>query len=284
MKYSDYIEKKNHGSVDFPIQFYRVDKNHPQYVMEAHWHKEFEIIRVISGRLNVFLNNVEYVLKDGDAIFVECGCLHRGEPIDCVYECVVFDLNMLRRQQQDAIQRFISPIMKGDLGVNCLLTRNNSVLYSVTCSVFETMKSHNEYYELDIYAMLFKMFCELYKNAFVVETTKMQKGHQVKVISHILDYIDENYTENISLKDISSITGLSEKYICKIFKEYTSKTIVEYVNEIRLDNACHDMITNHKSVTQAAFDNGFNDLSYFSKAFKISKGLTPSKYVKAHSK
>ena len=284
MKYSEYIEKKIHGSMDFPIQLYKVDKNNAYYVMQAHWHKEFEIIRVISGRLDVYLNNTKYSLKDGDIIFVECGCLHRGDPKNAVYECLVFDLGMLRRQQQDTTYKFISPIVNGELGVNCLLTKDNSLLYSVTCSLFETMKNPSNYFELDVYALLFKLFCELYKNGFVINTTKMQKGHQINTISRIIEYIDENYTENISLNDIAVFIGLSEKYICRIFKEYTSKTIIEYINEIRIDNACHDMIYNNKTVTQAAFDNGFNDLSYFSKVFKSSKHQTPSNYVKLHKK
>ena len=48
MKYLEYNEKKQRGSSDFPIQFYHVTQYHPQYEMQLHWHREFEIIRVLS--------------------------------------------------------------------------------------------------------------------------------------------------------------------------------------------------------------------------------------------
>ena len=56
MKNSEFLEKKQHGTPEFPIQYYFVKSGHPQYVMPPHWHKEFEIIRVLSGDFRVFLN------------------------------------------------------------------------------------------------------------------------------------------------------------------------------------------------------------------------------------
>ena len=53
MKYSELIEKRRHGTREFPIEHYYIDKTHPRYVMALHWHKEFEIIKVRSGRLTV---------------------------------------------------------------------------------------------------------------------------------------------------------------------------------------------------------------------------------------
>ena len=85
MKYTDYFERKRHGSPDFPIQYYHVDTANPQYVMVPHWHNEFEIIRVLDGEFKVFLNTSEYCLKKDEILLVECGCLHRGEPSNCVF-------------------------------------------------------------------------------------------------------------------------------------------------------------------------------------------------------
>lgn len=67
---------------------------------------------------------------------------------------------------------------------------------------------------------------------------------------------------------------LCRKYLCRIFKEYTGKTVVDYINELRIDNACHEMTVKGMSVTRAAYDSGFNNLSYFCKVFKHYKGVT----------
>ena len=96
MNIIDYEETKQQGSPDFPIEYYFVDHRHIRYVMQLHWHKEFELIRVLAGKLRVFLNNEEYLAQTGDIIFVSGHTLTRAEPENCVYECIVFDLNMIR--------------------------------------------------------------------------------------------------------------------------------------------------------------------------------------------
>ena len=46
-------EKMQHGVPDFPVQYYNVDSSHPRYEMALHWHREFEIVRVRSGALEL---------------------------------------------------------------------------------------------------------------------------------------------------------------------------------------------------------------------------------------
>ena len=73
---------------------------------------------------------------------------------------------------------------------------------------------------------------------------------------------------------------MHEKYLCRIFREYTGMSPMAYVNSLRIDRACIDMTLHHKNVTEAAMDAGFADLSYFTKLFKRTKGITPREYMK----
>lgn len=280
MQYSRFIEKKRHGSLDFPIQYYHLDKSHPQYIMTAHWHKEFEFIRVLRGAFKVFLNNVEYTLKNGDILVIESGCLHRGEPLDCIYECVVFDLNMMTDKQSNAAHRFISPFLNSEAYINCILIHEDEEIALLTNTLFDTMKKKQPYYELSVYSLLFSIFACLYSENKVNTSTKPPHSPQAKTITELLDWIKNNFTDAITLKTLSELSGLNEKYLCRIFKEYTSKTIIEYINELRVENACYEISQKKKSITHAAFDSGFNDLSYFCKIFKKYKGITPNQYKK----
>lgn len=283
MKYADYFERKRHGSPDFPIQYYHVNSSNPQYIMVPHWHKEFEIIRVSEGEFRVFLNNVEYRLGKGDVLFVECGYLHRGEPYDSVYECVVFDLNMLCRQQNDAAAKFISPLLNSSVGITGLLSQADGDIHVTVNSLFETLREKKQYYELEIYSLLFKLFSQLYsRNNFISPTSRLHTGKTEAVI-RLMDWIEKNLTETITLDKLSAFSGLNKKYLCRIFKEYTSKTLVSYINELRVENACYEISVKGESVTRAAFDSGFNDLSYFCKIFKKHKGITPGEYKKQQS-
>ncbi len=278
MKFSDYVERKRHGSPDFPIQYYYLDKKNPQYVMRAHWHKEFEVIRVISGKLNAFIDNVEYTLFGGDILVASSGCLHRAIPDDCIYECMVFDLNMLRKQQNDVIAEYILPILNSNVRISSLIPKDDGLLYATINSVFYAMRYKNKYYELDVYSGLFKFFSLMYSQGNIVPTANKLRTQQAEKISALLDWIEVNFAEPVSLKLLAEKCSLSEKYLCKIFKIYTSKTPIEYINELRIENACHEMTVKGHSVTESAISSGFNDLSYFSKLFKSQKGMTPKQY------
>ena len=70
MHYLDYNEKKQHGTPDFPIEYYHVDEHHPRYNMPFHCHKELEIIRILEGILYLKLDDEELEAKAGDIIFI----------------------------------------------------------------------------------------------------------------------------------------------------------------------------------------------------------------------
>lgn len=283
MKYANYIERERRGSPDFPIQYYYLDKESARYVMNAHWHGEFEFIRVISGSLTVYLDNVEHRLSAGDVLLVESGTLHRGVPADCVYECIVFQLNMLIKQPNDAAQKLISPLINSSVGINKILYSENDAIGADVMLLFETLRHKAPYHELTVYSLLFGVFSKLYDGGYISGTGKTEQPRQAKSIAILIDWIEKNITGTITLEKLSGLSGFSPKYLCRIFKEYTSKTPISYINELRIENACYEMSELGKSVTDAAFDSGFNDLSYFCKTFRQYKGITPKNYKRTHS-
>lgn len=284
MKYSEYAELKRHGTKDFPIEYFYVDDKHPRYVMTAHWHKKFEIIRVISGSFDVYLDNVEYNLSEGDVLFIEYGCLHRGIPNNCVYECIVFDINMLRKQQNDAVTSYFLPIIDSSVRIKRVLSKKDDILYSAVNSILYALKHCNPYYELEVYSGLFKLFAQLYSRGYITNEAKQIRSRQAEKITALIDWIEDNYTEEITLEMLADKCGISQKYLCRIFKNYTDKTPINFINELRIENACHELSVKKNTVTQAALLSGFNDLSYFSKTFKQHKGITPKQYKNKYSK
>lgn len=280
MKNLEYNEKKKHGTSGFPIEYYHVSKGDLEYTMPLHWHSEFEIVRIRSGQFDLYINNVKYEMQTGDFAVIECGALHRGTPKNCVYECIVLDLNMLRRKNSDATDRYIMPILMHSCGINCLYHFDNNILTATVSTLFNTIKHKTDYYELEIFSLLYSLFANLYKQKAITENPRnFNNLRQTKMMTDLLDWIDIHYTEHIRLSDLAEISGLSEKYLCKFFRDYTSRTPIEYINQLRIDNACRDMLHSDYTVTEAAFNNGFNNLSYFSKVFKKYKFLSPHDYV-----
>lgn len=92
-------------------------------------------------------------------------------------------------------------------------------------------------------------------------------------------YMNENCTSPLSIKQISSDLNMSEANFCQYFKKIIGVTPKEYLTNLKLAKA-KDLIK-HTSVTEAAFDLGFENISHFITLFKNKYGVTPKQYQKA---
>jgi AraC-like DNA-binding protein len=96
----------------------------------------------------------------------------------------------------------------------------------------------------------------------------------------ILDYILANFKQDISLEKIAEITNLAVPSLCRYFKMRTQKTIVEYINEIRLNHACRLLQESEMNVAEICFECGFNNLSNFNRLFRNSLNTNPKSFRK----
>ena len=274
-------EKTQRGYSDFPIQFYGVTEKHPRYEMPLHWHKEFELIRVLSGTFHVFLQNTEYTMQAGDVALVSSGALHRGTPENCTYECIVFDLNMLRRYPGDKISAWLSAIKNGEASALGYYPKGSRDFCQTVHALFDCLRDEPPYYELTVYSLLYGLFGALHQEDVIqIGTASPHRNRQADTMRLLLNWIEVHFREPITLSQLGEIAGVNEKYLCHLFKDFTDCTPIDYINKLRVEQALREIQENHLSITEAAFESGFNDLSYFSRTFKKYKGHSPSFYKK----
>lgn len=103
-------------------------------------------------------------------------------------------------------------------------------------------------------------------------------GNETMRFQKVFSYLIENYRDDITLQKISEVAHLSPTSFCRYFKAVTGKTFLEIVNAYRIQHACQLLRKNELSVSQIAFESGFNDVSYFNKLFKKMKGVNPMKF------
>ena len=272
-----YKEEKQHGLPDFPVQYYHVTKEHPRYEMSLHWHRELEIVRVLEGSLELHLDNCLCPLSAGDIAFVGGGVLHRAAPQDCVYECVVFDPTMLCKHGSDRITAYVLPLLSGEIEVRPVT--GDAPLARAVAALFEALQREEDYFELRVYSALADILYLLYAGQWIrLSERHAHAGNRRQVMTALLQWIEENYTERITLEQLARVSKTNEKYLCRFFKEYTGNSPIDYINRMRVERACLKMTKEHRNITEAAFDSGFNDISYFSKIFKRYKGMTPREY------
>jgi len=107
-----------------------------------------------------------------------------------------------------------------------------------------------------------------------------QEIENLATVRKIQRFIKRNYSEKLTLDQIADHVYLSASYLCKIFKDVTSITIIEYLTQIRLKEAKRLLRKTEMSLRDIAQLCGYYDASYFSKVFKRETGVTPGQYRK----
>lgn len=99
-------------------------------------------------------------------------------------------------------------------------------------------------------------------------------------LSDVFEYVKEHFKEDISLIEIAKIANLTPTSFCRMFKTKTNKHFVEYLNEIRVSNACKYLIETDMGMSEIAYECGYKTASNFNKLFKKLIGTTPREYKK----
>ncbi len=113
-----------------------------------------------------------------------------------------------------------------------------------------------------------------------LSTKKMSEGthKQQERIDRIFNYTIDRYAQGITLEEIAAYAGLSVPAFCHYFRKSTKKTYIEFLNEVRIGKACQQLIDTSKTVTEIAFECGFNTLANFNKQFLKLKKMQPRAY------
>ncbi len=277
MKYLEYKETRQHGTPDFPYAYYHITKTHPRYNMVHHWHTQYEIIYMIDGSFNVMINGEEYLIKKDEALFVAGGMMHGGMPDEAEYECLVFEPDAFLRRSMMQGERSAELISNVRRPAPDVLNKNNSAKALVE-KIFSELRSKKEGYRLIVQGAVMQLFGELAR--VEADGAAVKNKRRIKSLKNALAYIEEHYSEQIALDDIAAASGMNSRYLCRVFREMTHKTPVDYLNYYRIECACEQIASTDDSMTDIALGCGFCDLSYFIKVFKRYKGITPSEYGK----
>lgn len=97
-------------------------------------------------------------------------------------------------------------------------------------------------------------------------------------MSRIYEFVIDNYTRTINLKDIADHAHMSEAAFCRYFKKKTRKTFTNYLNELRIANATKLLIEDDLNIGEICYKCGFENLSNFNRQFKTITRLSPKNY------
>ena len=282
-------EEARHGTVLLPYNIYRT------YIPEAfsdfpiHWHDEMEIIKVVYGSARYVVDFKEYILNKDDVLIIPPSSLHyfeRYEDEHFLGETYIFDQKLVDGGSFDTCSsKYISPIFNNDIYFPIHITADTEhakALITILNKILFNHDSHQPAYELQIKIGFLEFINYFYSNNYyeVYKSHDISNERTTNLIKDITIYIEEHYSEKITLEMLANEASISVYYLSHIFRQHTNQTPIEYLNQYRLSTAANMLRTTDNSIMDISFECGFNNVSYFNRAFKAKYNMTPKEYRK----
>lgn len=282
MRYLATHEHAPRGTFDFPIELYYVDPSHPRYEMPFHWHMEHELILVLQGVLRLSVEGEAFELAPGDCMLIADGAIHGGTPEGCIYECLVFDLERFLAGTTTCGQR-VALLTEGEARLEGKFPAGTQAA-AVVSQLFQAMETERPGYELTTMGLLWQLWGELLGQRLLgaAESGPPRDIRRAQAVKNVLRRIRSSYGQPLTLEDLAAEAALEPKYFCRVFRQITGRTPINYLNYYRVECAAELLCTTQGSITDIALECGFGDVSYFSRMFRRYKGQTPGQYRRAH--
>ena len=247
-----------------------------------HNHKEIELIYVADGSITYNMSYSENIeVNKGDVLFINSMVAHETETFD--KSTVVFIL------QFSLFDLYSKTFFDSEKYLQAFINSNNAQWYKFNKSfkndfmskriesIYAEMVEKQPGFEFRVYSDVYAIMGEFVRNN-IVKSSENLPGSYIKIMKEILDYINKNFTNDITLQSMCELSHMSQTHFCRIFKKVTGDTFIHYVNFKRVYEAEKLLRRTDTDITNIAYSVCFSSSSYFCKIFKYYYKLSPMKY------
>lgn len=248
-----------------PVIFH-CDSAHLSDFSQLHWHESLEILFFIDGKSEVTSDSVREPVNAGEIAVINCNHLHRVHALTAVshYYCLIISRQLC--EEMDI------PVADMQFRLRISDERARLCIEKIVAELNEKKPFYKSAVKAALWEMLI-LFCRDYTETVVGNTAEHKKN---TVVKKALLYIEEHLCEPITVEEISNAVGLSKYYFCRLFREITDTTVINYINFARCRNARRLILSHQQNVGESAERSGFTNLSYFAKTYQRHIGELPS--------
>lgn len=278
----DQSEKVTYDVADFPAYIRKgILSSYPNYSAISHWHDDIELVRILSGHMHYNINGHSVLLTEGEGIFVNTRQFHYGYSKDyteCIFICILLH-PLLLCSSHYVEQNYIIPVIQNNSLPYFVLHKDKMYEKELLDFIHEMYQSQqSKLFALKIQRLFFQAWEILFLLSSHVETKPVSRSQHLTILKDMVDFIYKNYTEKITLEDISHAGKVGKTTCCTIFQKYTNETPISYLINYRLKKSIELLIATDKTVSEICFEVGFSGASYFTETFRRFFGCTPSEY------
>lgn len=279
---NDRSENVSYDTPEFPVYVRQgLLSSYPNFSAISHWHEDIEFIFVQSGHMEYNINGVTVRLNEGEGIFVNSRQLHYGFSKDfeeCIFICILIH-PMLVCSSPYVEEKYVVPIVKNE-NMPYLVLHSDKEHERAILKLIDKMYQcyREELFAIKAQGIIFGIWERLFLLSDYMEPKAAQGKQHLFILKDMIRFIGKNYTERISLAQISEAGKVGKTTCCAIFQKYTSETPVSYLTNYRLKKGIELLETTDQTISEISFQVGFSGASYFTETFRKSYGCTPSEY------
>ncbi|MCD8190921.1 MAG: AraC family transcriptional regulator [Clostridiales bacterium] len=276
-------ELVSHGTAAFPLVCY--DCVYTDTALPWHWHDELEVNVVLEGTITFAVGGEKYAIRPGEGLFVNSGVLHAARNTEdgpCRLHTFVFHPRLVGGDTGSVFwQEYLSPLLAARSMEGVALRPGVSWQREALERIWRADTAIRE--EPPGYPFLVRegvswlMYLLLaHQPAQPQPSEKAQRDAQR--VKTMLQYIQNHYADSITVDQIARSASLSASECLRCFHATIGSTPIQYVKQLRVQQAAVLLTTTDQKVADIGAQCGFQETSYFSRAFRSMQGCTPSEY------
>ena len=272
------------GTTAFPIACYYDVRIYAMW----HWHEEFEVHIVEKGAVRFRVGRETYILEEGEAAFVNSRGMHEIEPAgegETMDHCVCWHPRLVGGSPdsifwQDCVEPLLADKAFQGMKLSPKISWQKMVIDCIE-KCWLANEGEGQGYALYSRNMLSEVLFRICEHR--------QAQHRVPVGKELLDasrirlmlqFIHENYSEELSSGRIAEFADISESECLRCFRRTIDTTPMRYVQQYRIQRASYLLEHTGLKIIDIGVQCGFQVMGYFSKVFRKFQGCTPSEWRK----
>jgi len=247
-----------------------------------HFHPEYQFTLIVKGFGNCLVGDQMVEFGEGDVFFLGSNLPHLFKCDESFYEhpeLGVYAISVFFRKETFGAVFFALPEMQG---IQELLQQSSKGLWiegAMKEPLKERLLSMPGKENFARFHTLLEMLhlCSMAKAKGLSNLNWLDVGAETdKRLGEVLQYLMDHYAEPIRLEEVAAIANLTHSAFCRFFKLRTGKTFVRFLNEVRIGIACRRLREEDTSISEIAYQVGFQNLSNFNRQFRLIVGRKPS--------
>lgn len=278
-------EMKAHGDYHFPVHI--SEESIGIYEGGAfmwHWHPEVELTWIQSGEIDYRVNEKQYLLTQDQGLFCNSNALHSGYMKDdknCEYLSITFHPRFIYGYESSILQtKYVNFITSnphwGSLPLSPEVPWQAEILEAIK-QIYDWSKQPPVDFELQVHQSITRIWQLLFRHFHTLPETQNQVPEHLERLKAILTFIQEHYSEPLTLEDIAESVNICRSECCRFFKKHMHMTLFDYLLFYRIQQSL-PLLKGGLSITDIAGMVGFSNPCYYGKIFKRYMNCTPREY------